>query len=198
MDFRVWKEEKRWKSLDSINLPPLHPSRLAGEVDTYSIYSTAIVLKRLGILSVFDLLEGFVSTLVEFGRSKVGVCPEQSGSLDGAKCPVPPSFNQLDIVSFIRIVVTVFILAEVFEQIFLVLDLGDADEHFPVSDLTVLQETLVGIEGGRLLALLVLHQFEGRDIALALCDVNIQAVTREPEQQLPTLGQVLPAQFKCM
>ena len=44
------------------------------------------------------------------------------------------------------------------------------------------EKTLEGIKSGGLLVLCFLDQLERRDVALALGDVNIQAVVRKPEQ----------------
>ena len=100
--------------------------------------------------------------------------------------------DRMDVVHLVGVVVAVLVLAEVLEQILLALLLGDADEHLAVGGLAVLQVALVGVVGGGRLALLVLHQFEGRDITLALGDVDIQAVGLEPEHQFATLGEKLP------
>ena len=101
-------------------------------------------------------------------------------------------------ISFVRIVIAVFIFTEVLENILIILFLGDFDQHFAIGDTIVLHITLVGIIACRRFVFLVLHQLESRDIALALGDIDIEAITRETEQQFTTLGQILPFQFDCV
>ena len=102
----------------------------------------------------------------------------------------------LDVISLVGVVVAVLVFAEIFEQVSLASDPRDFDQHLPVSGTAVVHVTLVGIERGGLFAVLVLDQLERRDIALALGDVDIQTVSREPEQQFSTLGHKLPIQLK--
>ena len=72
-------------------------------------------------------------------------------------------FYKLDVVAFVGVVVSVFVLAKVLQQVVLVFLLGDADEHFSVGHLSILQIALEGIVGRCLLvALLALHQLECR------------------------------------
>ena len=102
----------------------------------------------------------------------------------------------LDVISLVGVVVAVFVFAEIFEQVFLASDPRDFDQHLPVGGTAIVHITLIGIERGGLLTVLVLDQFERRDVALALGDVDIQTVGREPEQQFSTLGHKLPIQLK--
>ena len=102
----------------------------------------------------------------------------------------------LDVISLVGVVVAVLVLAEILEQVFLAPDPRDFDQHLPVGGTTVVHVTLVGIERGGLLAVLVLDQLERRDIALALSDVDVQTVGREPEQQFSTLRHILTVQLK--
>jgi len=95
------------------------------------------------------------------------------------------------VVALVGVVFAVLVLAGILEQIGLALLLGHADEHLAVGHLTVLEETLEGIERCGLLALRVLHQFEGGDVALALGNVDIEAVALEPEQQFTAQREVL-------
>ena len=99
-------------------------------------------------------------------------------------------------IPLIGVVIAVLVLAEILEQIFLAPDSRDFDKNLSVCGTAVVHVTLVGIERGGLLAVLVLDQLERRDVALALGDVDIQTVGREPEQQFSTLRHVLPVQLK--
>lgn len=105
---------------------------------------------------------------------------------------------ELDGVAFVGVVVAVFVLAEVLEQEFLGLQAGDADEYLTVGGAVVDEIALVGIVGNGLLAVLVLDELEGRDIAMALGNVDIEAVVRETEQQFATLRDVLSIEFDGM
>ena len=92
------------------------------------------------------------------------------------------------------IILLVFILAEVFKQIFLALLLRHSDQHLSVSNATVFQITLESIKGRGIITFFIFDQLERRDRTLTLSDADIQAVTRESEQQFPTLRQVLTIQ----
>ena len=85
--------------------------------------------------------------------------------------------NQFDIISFVGVILTILIFTEVLQQIILILQLGDLNQHLSVCLMTIFQISLKSIKGGGTLVFAILHEFERRDVTLALSDVNIQAIT---------------------
>ena len=67
-----------------IHFPPINPPGLAGKIDTNFIYSAAIMLKRLGILLVFYLLEGIFGRLVKLELDDVNIILYLDEQVDAA------------------------------------------------------------------------------------------------------------------
>ena len=88
-------------------------------------------------------------------------------------------FNLSNCVSFVCIVVTVFVFAEVFKQIFVALLFGDSYQHFAICLKSIFQVGFVGIKGGDFLGVFVFDQLERRHFVVVLGDVNIEAVVSE-------------------
>lgn len=98
-------------------------------------------------------------------------------------------------IPLVRVILTVLVLAEVLQQILFALQPRHLDKHLAVSLAAVLQITLKGVKRRRLLCVALLHHLKRRHVAMALCDVHIQAVVRESEQQFSTLGKEIPVQI---
>ena len=76
-------------------------------------------------------------------------------------------------ISFARIVITVFVFTKVLQKKFLILLTGNPDKYLSVSDTIVLQIALVSIKSSGLLVLAFLDQLERRYIAVTLSDIDI-------------------------
>ena len=84
-------------------------------------------------------------------------------------------------IPLVGVILTILILAEVLQQIFLALQPRYLDEHLTVSLAAVLHIALKRVKRRRLLRVVLLHHLKRRDVAMALCDVHIQTVGSESE-----------------